>query len=284
MRASFLPEIYLLSLTNSIYPRKCCNMRATRTPVSALAVRALHAARRRADCISVTNLQLECIVGIYAHERARLQPLRIDIELEVDVRAAAQTESCATTIDYVAVAEQVCRPPKTCCAADRRFRTPLLSRLARRHANPNPNPNPNQARFVMESGRFQLLETAAQSIARLLLTAPAPDEERGVAQRVHVTLIKPEALAGSAVPSLSVWRDAEDEVFGWAARPFGAIEAVHEWPPSEGGGGGGCGGGSGGGGGEHASVHRVRCGDGRDSLLPTPHPYSSPLLPDPTPL
>ena len=73
----------------------------------------------------------------------------------------------------------------------------------------------------MESGRFQLLETAAQSIARLLLTAPAPDEERGVAQRVHVTLIKPEALAGSAVPSVSVCRDAEDEVFGWAARPFG---------------------------------------------------------------
>ena len=84
-------------------------LRATRTPVSALAVRAAHAARRRgrADCISVSNLQLECIVGIFAHERARPQPLRIDIEMEVDVRAAARTESCTTTIDYVAVAEQV---------------------------------------------------------------------------------------------------------------------------------------------------------------------------------
>ena len=238
--------------------------------------RALHVARRRADCISVTNLQLECIVGIYAHERAGLQPLRIDIELEVDMRAAAQTESCATTIDYVAVAEQVRRPPVACCAAPAASPDPRLVRQA------SPNPNPNQARFVMESGRFQLLETAAQSIARLLLTAPAPDEERGVAQRVHVTLIKPEALAGSAVPSVSVWRDAEDEVFGWAARPFGAIEAVHEWPPSEGGGGGGSGGGSGGGG-EHASVHRVRCGGGRDPLLPTPHPYSLPLHPTPPP-
>ena len=56
----------------------------------------------------------------------------------------------------------------------------------------------------MEAGRFQLLETAAQAIARLLLTAPAPDEERGLAQSVHVTLIKPEALPGSAVPSVSV--------------------------------------------------------------------------------
>ena len=56
----------------------------------------------------------------------------------------------------------------------------------------------------MEAGRFQLLETAAQAIARLLLTAPAPDEERGLAQSVRVTLIKPEALPGSAVPSVSV--------------------------------------------------------------------------------
>ena len=97
----------------SYHPPKQTMLRATRTPVSALAVRAAHAARRRgrADCISVSNLQLECIVGIFAHERARPQPLRIDIEMEVDVRAAARTESCATTIDYVAVAEQVRGPP-----------------------------------------------------------------------------------------------------------------------------------------------------------------------------
>ena len=65
-------------------------MLRARTPVSALAVRALHAARplarrRAADCIAVSNLQLECIVGIYAHERAALQPLRLDVELEVDM-------------------------------------------------------------------------------------------------------------------------------------------------------------------------------------------------------
>ena len=171
-------------------------LRATRTPVSALAVRAAHAARRRgrADCISVSNLQLECIVGIFAHERARPQPLRIDIEMEVDVRAAARTESCATTIDYVAVAEQVRGPP--CEARGSRAEPPhrILTPLLLAH----------QARFVMEAGRFQLLETAAQAIARLLLTAPAPDEERGVAQSVRVALIKPEALPGSAVPSVSV--------------------------------------------------------------------------------
>jgi len=71
-----------------------------------------------------------------------------------------------------------------------------------------------------------------------------------------------------------VRRDAQDEVFGWAARPFGAIETVHECPPGEGGGGAGGGGGGGGGGdgsgggsgggggGEHASVHRVSLAPG----------------------
>ena len=147
-------------------PRRQTMLRATRTPVSALAVRAAHAARRgrgRADCISISNLQLECIVGIFAHERARPQPLRIDIEMEVDVRAAARTESCATTIDYVAVAEQVRGPP---CEArgsrsepPRRILTPLL--LAQ------------QTRFVMEAGRFQLLETAAQAITLTLALALA---------------------------------------------------------------------------------------------------------------
>ena len=78
--------------------------------------------------------------------------------------------------------------------------------LALRASAPDPHALllAHQARFVMEAGRFQLLETAAQAIARLLLTAPAPDEERGVAQSVRVTLIKPEALPGSAVPSVSV--------------------------------------------------------------------------------
>ena len=90
-----------------------------------------------------------------------------------------------------------------------RVSTPLRSASSDPHAPLAPG---TQARFVAEAGRFQLLETAAQSIARLLLTAPAPDEERGCAQRVRVTLTKPDALPGSAVPSVSVTRDAEDEV------------------------------------------------------------------------
>lgn len=85
-------------------------LRPATTCLSTLAVRALPTAQRRTDSIAVSNLQLECIVGIYAHERQALQPLRIDIEMEVDTRAAAETESCATTIDYFAVATQARQP------------------------------------------------------------------------------------------------------------------------------------------------------------------------------
>ena len=85
-------------------------LRPATTCLSTLAFRALPTAQRRTDSIAVSNLQLECIVGIYAHERQALQPLRIDIEMEVDTRAAAETESCATTIDYFAVATQARQP------------------------------------------------------------------------------------------------------------------------------------------------------------------------------
>ena len=55
----------------------------------------------------------------------------IDIEMEVDVRAAARTESCATTIDYVAVAEQVrgspCEARGSRAEPPRRILTPSSS-------------------------------------------------------------------------------------------------------------------------------------------------------------
>lgn len=182
----------------------------------------------RADLISVANLQSSCVVGIYAHERQRPQPLRIDIEMEVDTRPAAHTEDCATTLDYFAVAEQ--------------------------------------ARFVVEMGRFQLLETAAHAIARLLLAPAAPDEARAAAQAVRVTLTKPEALAGSAVPSVSVWRSIEHEAFEWEPRPHGFLDAVHGVEGSSG---------------EHAAVHRLSVAPGGEVEAPSPGagPHWTALLP-----
>lgn len=170
--------------------------------------------RHRRDLITISDLRLNCIVGIYAHERRNAQPLRVDVEMELDTRAAASTESCATTADYFAVAEQ--------------------------------------ARFVLAAGRFQLLETAAHALAQLVLAPAAPDEERGAVQSVRVTLTKPDALAGSAVPSVSVWREASDTASTWSSiytrRPYGTLVAVHETTHAEAD--------------NHAAVYRLLLGPG----------------------
>ena len=187
-------------------------------------------ARQRRDVIAISDLRLDCIVGIYAHERRRAQPLRVDVEMELDTRPAASTESCATTVDYFAMAEQ--------------------------------------ARFVLAAGRFQLLETAAHALAQLVLAPAAPDEERGAVQSVRVTLTKPDALAGSAVPSVSVWREAGDAASTWTSRPYGTLETVHETMHAEAD--------------DHAAVYRLILGPGCsvDAHLASGHlcPPESPVI------
>ena len=51
--------------------------------------------------VFVRGLHLDAEVGVYPHERGRLQPLVVDIELDI---AAAGFECLADTIDYSTVA------------------------------------------------------------------------------------------------------------------------------------------------------------------------------------
>ena len=51
--------------------------------------------------VFVRGLHLDAEVGVYAHERGRLQPLVIDVELDV---AAAGFERLADTVNYETVA------------------------------------------------------------------------------------------------------------------------------------------------------------------------------------
>lgn len=51
--------------------------------------------------VFVRGLHLDAEVGVYPHERGRLQPLVVDVELDI---AAAGFERLADTIDYSTVA------------------------------------------------------------------------------------------------------------------------------------------------------------------------------------
>lgn len=142
------------------------------------------------DVVRIEKLAVDCVVGLYPHERHASQPLRVDLELVLDTEAAAQRESVHDTADYAATASQVV--------------------------------------FLLRSGRFRLLETAAHAIAKLLLAPPPPSEDRARIDEVMVRLTKPGALKGFATPSLEMRRPASWCSLGLEEKAWGTVYVVHE--------------------------------------------------------
>ena len=81
------------------------------------------------------NLRVDCIVGIYPHERAEEQTVLLDIELDYDFLAPARSDAIPDAVDYEFVAASI---------------TELL-----------------------QAKRFQLIETMAEQAAALLLAGLA---------------------------------------------------------------------------------------------------------------
>lgn len=79
----------------------------------------------------LSNLRVDCIVGIYPHEREQAQTVFLDIELDYDFAPPAASDAIADAVDYDGVAAGV---------------TELL-----------------------QAERFQLIETMAERAASLLL-------------------------------------------------------------------------------------------------------------------
>ena len=59
------------------------------------------AVRRTALKVFVRGLRIDARIGVHAHERGRLQPVILDVELEVEDR---RIEGIADTVDYEEVA------------------------------------------------------------------------------------------------------------------------------------------------------------------------------------
>jgi dihydroneopterin aldolase len=84
------------------------------------------------DKIFLSQLSIECIVGIWDWERRVKQTVVIDVEMAADIRKAATSDSIEDTIDYKRVAKR------------------LIT-------------------FVGES-QYQLVETLTEQIARVIVT------------------------------------------------------------------------------------------------------------------
>ena len=142
------------------------------------------------DVLRISNLTVDCVVGVYPHERNASQPLQVDIEMRLDTEKAAMKESVKQTVDYAATASQLV--------------------------------------FLLRSCRFRLLETAAHVLARYLLSPPAAGERRAQIESVTVRLTKPGGLKGFATPSLEITRAADSCEFDVEERPFGTVDVIHE--------------------------------------------------------
>jgi FolB domain-containing protein len=144
----------------------------------------------RSDVIRIRDLDVDCVVGLYPHERDAVQPLRLDVELHLDTELAARRERMAYSVDYAA----------------------LCGELA----------------FLLRHCRFRMLETAAHALCRYLLAPPAPGERRAQISRVRLRLIKPTALALRAIPSLQIERDAAWVDLEKEQKSFGTVDIIHE--------------------------------------------------------
>jgi len=142
------------------------------------------------DIIALNDLRITCLVGIHPHERITPQPLRIRIKLFFERKPGCFGASLAETVDYSFVCGDVA--------------------------------------FVLEAGQFQLLETAAAAVAALVLMIPPADRPSIQPDGVEVTIEKPQALAGKAIPSVTILRYAHEMNYGLERNDFGHVHILHE--------------------------------------------------------
>jgi len=117
------------------------------------------------DIIFLTGLTAECIIGIWDWERKVKQKVVVDLEMGADIRKAAASDHIDDTLDYKRVSKRVLQ-------------------------------------FVGDS-QFQLVETLAESIARIIVT------EFDVPW-VRVKLNKQGAIRGSRDVGILIERRRED--------------------------------------------------------------------------
>lgn len=117
------------------------------------------------DTIFLRELRIETVIGIYNWEREIRQPVTFDFEFPGDARRAASTDRIEDTLDYKSVAKAV---------------------IAH-----------------VEASRYGLVETLAESVAKLILT-------HFPIAWVRIVLNKPGAVRGSRDVGIRIERSRAD--------------------------------------------------------------------------
>ena len=106
------------------------------------------------------GLRVECIVGIYKHERETRQSVIMDIDLDYDFAAAAASDAIADALDYDRVASGV-----TQLAQDRAFQ--LIETMAEETAAMLLSRFPQVQRVRLEIRKPAAVPTATCSFVRV---------------------------------------------------------------------------------------------------------------------
>jgi len=59
------------------------------------------------DRIFIEDLNVQTVIGVYDWEREIKQSVSLDLEMEFDIKQAAQTDSIEDTLDYKAVSKRL---------------------------------------------------------------------------------------------------------------------------------------------------------------------------------
>ncbi len=117
------------------------------------------------DTLFLHDLRAETVIGVNQWERRIRQTLSLDLEVDYDARPAAAQDNLAEALDYWKLAKRVIA--------------------------------------VVEASEFQLVETLAEAVARLLVT-------EFKVSRVQLAVSKPGILQKQARVGIRIERSAKD--------------------------------------------------------------------------
>ena len=120
------------------------------------------------DWVSLRGLEFEAILGVLDWEQHTPQRVIVDVDLALGLAAAGEADDLEASVDYARVSEQLT--------------------------------------FLVQEGRFRLLESIALAACRLCLASPASCEGRAQIHEVRVRLQKPDVMGGCPVPGIHMSR------------------------------------------------------------------------------
>jgi 7,8-dihydroneopterin aldolase/epimerase/oxygenase len=117
------------------------------------------------DTVFITALHVETVIGVHAFEQIAPRPLILDLEMGFDIREAAASDRIRDAVDYSAVADAIIQ--------------------------------------LAASRRFQLIETLAEIIARMVF-------ERFPITTLRLSIGKPGAIDTAKTVGVRIDRRRED--------------------------------------------------------------------------